>query len=456
MPIIKQSRRELLGWGAAAMAGGTIGWSTVSAKPPSRLGTTIVLRNARLFDGENTTLREGLQVFVRDAKILAVEPAAVAPPANAAVIDCRRQMLMPGLIDAHYHTMFAALPPELRRSATLDTLALYGAQDMEAALMRGYTTLRDVGSASFGLKDAIDRGGIAGPRIFPSGLALSQTGGHGEMREPSEVPGYGNDLPEISNYKSVIADGADAVRRRVREQLLMGASQIKVMAGGGIISPRDPLDSLQYSTDEIKAAVDTAADWGTYVTVHAYTPQSIERSIRAGVKCVEHGQLADENAAKMMRDHGIWWSIQPFVPLGKTELTDPRQIQKLESVVQGTDTAYHLAKRFGIRVGYGTDYAFNPEGAARQSTRLAALGRWYDPVAALRIATGENAALLALSARRNPYPDGALGVIKPGAYADLLVVDFAAAQSLERFLEPETTLRLIMKDGRIFKNALDA
>lgn len=447
-------RRAFVRGGLTALAACGLRGGGGMAHVPDRPGATIAFRNFRLFDGVNTSLHDGKQLFVRQASILAIEAAAVAPPADAAIIDCGGRVLMPGLIDAHYHSMFATLPHERAGSITLDALVLNAAEDMEAAIMRGYTTVRDVAGLSFALKDAIDRGAIAGPRIFPSGLAVSQTSGHGDFREPNELSAYSGDARERANYLSVIADGVDAVRRKVREQLFLGASQIKVMAGGGIISLRDPLDSLQYSSEELRAAVECAADWGTYVTVHAYSPRAMERAINAGVKCIEHGHLAEEATAKLMRDRGVWWSLQPFVPLKTTELQDPRQTRKLQSVLEGTDRAYRLAQRFGIRVAYGTDYTMNPEGAAKQSTRLSALSRWYDAAGGLRMATSENGALLAMSGPRNPYPEGPVGRIERGAYADILVVDAKEIPSLASFLTPETSLRLIMKDGRIFKNSL--
>jgi imidazolonepropionase-like amidohydrolase len=425
-----------------------------SALVPQRSDRPIILSNARIFDGTHQELRQGMKVLIRAGKIEAID-AGIALAAEAQVIDCGGRVLMPGLIDAHFHSMFASLPANLALSEGLDYISLVAAQNAEATLLRGYTTVRDVGGLSFGLKRAIDEGRVAGPRIYPSGLALSQTGGHGDMRSSAEVPREPNSPYTPGElYYAVIADGVDAVIRATREQLLKGASQIKVLAGGGIASLRDPLDSLQYSLEEIRAAVNAAADWGTYVTVHAYAPASIRRSIEGGVQCIEHGHLADEDTARLMRDKDIWWSLQPFLPTkAEGDLPDARQQQKLDMVLQGTHNAYNLAKKYNIKTAFGTDYAFNPAGAAKQNVRLAALRRWRTPYEALRMATADNASLLALSGRRNPY-DAPIGRVEPGACADLLLVDGEPLNDLELFVDADKNLRLIMKDGRIFKQTI--
>jgi imidazolonepropionase-like amidohydrolase len=182
-------------------------------------------------------------------------------------------------------------------------------------LLRGFTTIRDLGGPSFGLKMAIDQGITPGPRIYPSGAFISQTSGHGDFRMPYEIPRtIGGPLSHSEQMgAAAIADSPDEVRLRTREQLMKGATQIKLMAGGGVASPYDPLDVAQYTEAEFRAAVEAAENWGTYVTVHAYTPKAIKTAIAGGVKCIDHGQLADEASAKLMADKGIWWSLQPFL-----------------------------------------------------------------------------------------------------------------------------------------------
>ena len=232
------------------------------------------------------------------------------------VIDGTGRTLMPGLIDAHAHTMMSDIPLSALLTADLGYITLVQGQAATQQLMRGFTAVRDVGGPSFGLKRAIDEGVIPGPRIWPAGAMISQTSGHGDFRSPT------HDLPRgISGHLhysewygfTVIADGRPEVLRAVREQLMKGASQIKVMAGGGVASNYDPLDVVQYSEDEMRAAVEAAAAWNTYVAVHTYTPAAIQQAIRAGVKCIEHAQLVDEETVQMAVKAGVWLSLQPFL-----------------------------------------------------------------------------------------------------------------------------------------------
>ncbi len=322
--------------------------------------------------------------------------------------------------------------------------------------MRGFTTVRDAGGPAFALKRAIDEGVVVGPRIFPSGAMISQTSGHGDFRMRHEVP---RGTPTPLSYAetagiAMIADGEAEVLRRVREQLMLGASQIKLMAGGGVTSPYDPLDSIQFTEAELRAGVAAAADWGTYVMTHVYTPAGIRRAIRAGAKSIEHGQLADEEAVRMMAGEGVWWSLQPFLAdADANPMLDPASRAKQDDVARGTERAYELAQRFGVQTAWGTDILFSPANLANHARHLAKLTRFYDPLALLRTATGSSGALLRLSGPRNPYPHD-LGVIAPGAYADILIAEGDPTQNLDFLTDPDANLTLIMKDGRIHKNAL--
>jgi imidazolonepropionase-like amidohydrolase len=322
--------------------------------------------------------------------------------------------------------------------------------------MRGFTTVRDLGGPSFGLKRAIDEGTVAGPRIYPSGAIITVTSGHGDFRQPFEVPRRLGD-PQSRGERTgaaMIADSPDEVRVRVREQLMLGASQIKLTAGGGVASPHSPLDASTFTEAELRAAVEAAENWGTYVTVHAYTPVSIQRAIAAGVKCIEHGHLMDEATARLIAEKGVWLSTQAFpdemadaFPPGSSERAKARE------VFAGTDRTFSLAKKHAIKTAFGTDILFSPQLAQRQGQLLAKLVQWYTPAEALVMATGTNAQLLALSGKRNPYP-GKLGVVEEGALADLLLVDGDPIADLEWIGNPDENLLVIMKDGRIYKNSL--
>jgi len=322
--------------------------------------------------------------------------------------------------------------------------------------MRGFTTVRDLGGPVFGLKRAIDEGVMVGPRIYPSGAVISQTSGHGDFRFPFEVPRQlGGPLShsEITGV-AAIADSPDEVRVRAREQLRAGASQIKLMAGGGVASPYNPIESTQYTEPEIRAAVEAAENWGTYVTVHAYTPRAIRQAVAAGVKCIEHGQLIDEPTAKLLADKGIWWSLQPLLDdQDAPPLVNPVSQKKALVVFAGTDNAYRLAKKYKVKTAFGTDILFDARLTNRQGAILAKMARWYSPAEALKMATADNGQLMALSGFINPYP-GKLGVVEEGALADLLLVDGNPLERIDVVADPDKSFLVIMKGGVIYKDIL--
>ncbi|HWZ68357.1 MAG TPA: amidohydrolase family protein, partial [Stellaceae bacterium] len=278
-------------------------------------GSTL-FQNVRIFDGKSAALSAPSNVLVKDNTIarISVSPITIETNADVRVIPADGRVLMPGLIDAHWHAFMAATPQILAMTADPSYLHLLAAHQAEATLMRGFTTIRDLGGPVFGLKRAIDEGVMIGPRIYPSGAFISQTSGHGDFRFPFEVPRTLGGPLSHSEVVGVaaIADSPDEVRLRAREQLRQGASQIKLMAGGGVASPYNPIESTQYTEAEIRAAVEAADNWGTYVTVHAYIPRAIRQAVAAGVKCIEHGHLIDEPTAELLADKGIWWSLQPF------------------------------------------------------------------------------------------------------------------------------------------------
>jgi imidazolonepropionase-like amidohydrolase len=361
---------------------------------------------------------------------------------------------MPGLIDMHWHTMLVRPPHDEALVWDIGYLNLVAGAEATDTLMRGFTTVRDLGGASFGLKRAIDDGIVSGPRIFPSGAVITTTSGHGDFRQLSEVPRIlGGPLTRMEREgASMVADSPDEVRVRVREQLMLGASQIKLMAGGGVASPHSPLDVSTFTEPELRAAVEAAENWGTYVTVHAYTPASIQRAIAAGVKCIEHGHLMDEPTARLMAERGIWLSTQPF-PDEYAKLFPPNSQEhaKALEVIAGTDRTYTLAKKYKLKTAFGTDILFSQSQAQHQGAMLAGLVRWYTPAETLAMATGTNAQLLTMSGNRNPYA-GKLGVVDEGALADLLLVDGNPLENIQLIADPARNFVVIMKDGKVYKN----
>ncbi|TWC05011.1 imidazolonepropionase-like amidohydrolase [Bradyrhizobium macuxiense] len=415
--------------------------------------SAVLFQNVRIFDGNNSTLSAPSNVLVRNNKIETISTSAIM--ADAQVINGGERVLMPGLIDAHWHAMLVRPTPAAAIAGDVGYNNLLAAAEATDTLMRGFTTVRDMGGPTFGLKRAIDDGLVAGPRIYPSGAIITITGGHGDFRQLSDLPrtigGMLSRMEKIGG--SMIADSPDEVRVRAREQLMQGASQVKLTAGGGVASPFSPLDVSTFTEPELRAAVDAAANWGTYVAVHAYTPVAIQRSVAAGVKCIEHGHLMDDATARLMAEKGIWLSTQPFLDLAGASALGPAEQDKMRQVVAGTERVYALARKYRIKTAFGTDVLFSKALADRQGTMLADLTRWYTAAEALTMATSTNAELLSLSGPRNPYP-GKLGVVQEGALADLLLVDGNPIDNIRLVEDPAKNFLVIMKNGKIYKNLL--
>jgi len=414
-----------------------------------------LFKDVRVFDGKAAKVSARTDVLVTHDRIAQIG-GQISVPQQATVIEGGGRTLMPGLIDVHWHAMLVRPAAAEMLTWDLGYFNLVAGAEATDTLMRGFTTVRDLGGPAFELKRAIDAGVIAGPRIFPSGAMITVTSGHGDFRQAFDLPrtsGTARTRMELLGG-SLIADSPDEVRLRAREQLMLGATQIKLTGGGGVASPHSPLDAITFTEAELSAAVEAAENWGTYVTVHAYTPASIQRAITAGVKCIEHGHLMDDATAQLMARRGVWLSLQPF-PEEIVEAFPPgsEQREKASAVLAGTDAAYRMARKYKIKVAWGTDILFSPELARHQGALLVRLARWYTPAEALVMATKTNAELLGLSGKRNPYP-GKLGVIEQGALADLLLVDGNPLENIELIADPGKNFVVIMKDGRIYKNLL--
>jgi imidazolonepropionase-like amidohydrolase len=436
----------------ALLAIGLVPGFAQQAAPPEPLAT--IFQNVRIFDGKSPALSAPSSVLVRGNKIERISAGPIAPDPNARVIDGGGRVLMPGLIDDHWHAMLVRpTPAQLMTSDPGYTAMLAGAEATDT-LMRGFTTVRDLGGPVFSLKRAIDEGLVAGPRIYPSGAMITITGGHGDFRSFNDLPRSPGQLTvgeKLGGF--AIADSPDEVRMHAREQLMQGATQVKLTAGGGVASPHSPLDVSTFTAEELRAAVEAADNWGTYVTVHAYTSAAVQRAIAAGVKCIEHGHLIDEATAQMMARKGIWLSTQPFLDTSAAAGMGPDEQAKLQQVVEGTNTLYRLARKYHIKTAFGTDVLFSRTLAQRQGQMLVDLTHWYTPAEALIMATSTNAELLRLSGPRNPYP-APLGVVAPGAYADLLLVDGNPLENIQLVADPAKNFVVIMKDGRIYKDTL--
>ncbi len=452
----------LVGGILVVVLGLTAQWSVAQtqAAPGTapRPTTSILFENVQIFDGTSAQLSAPSNVLVVGNTIDTISTAAITPAANVTRINGNGRVLMPGLIDAHVHLFMAALSPEvlLNPNTSLETLNTTAATTATGMLLRGFTSVRDMAGPVFDLKKTIDGGTVVGPRIWPSGAMISQTSGHGDFRSLADLPR--TPTSPLSRGEvlgaGAIADGVDEVLLRTREQLMRGASQIKLAAGGGVSSDFDPLDVSEYTEAELHAAVEAAANWNTYVAVHAYTPVAIQTAIRAGVKCIDHGHLMDETTAQIMAEKGIWLSMQPFINTGTSSFPEgsPNRIKQLQ-LYEGTDIVYGLAKKYNLKTAWGTDQLWDAAQLDKQGEMLSRMVRWYTPGEVLKMATSTNAELLALSGPRNPYP-GQLGVVEEGALADLLLVNGNPLQDIKLVENPDQAFSMIVKDGQIYKNTL--
>ena len=417
-----------------------------------------LITNANVFNGVDDTLLENVSLLIEDnliTQIGEVDPAGVDE-----IIDAKGGTVMPGLIDAHVHITLSA------GFTTLDAmpreeLAIRSAKISQEMLMRGFTSCRDVGGNTLGLKNAIDSGYATGPRIFPSQAAISQTCGHSDYRQNQAQERLANgheDSPLMKTGTFKVADGRAEVLKAVREQLFMGASQIKIMAGGGASSTFDPLDTLQYTLDEMKAAVEAASDYGTYVCAHIHTADAMRRAAEAGVKCFEHATIMDDDIARTIKDKDIWvvpsYFTSSLIAERKIPLPNEETYRKTERVGKAMFHSADLIKKYEIQnLAFGTDCVGTTNVHETQMQELGAIENTFDTITALRMATSNCGRLFELSTYQHPYQDGKLGQICEGAYADLLIIDGNPLEGVDVVMQDETK-KVIMKDGQVFKNTL--
>lgn len=408
----------------------------------------LLIDQVRPFDSRRGTVGPLSRIVIEDGRVAEVtaEPRQVS---DAQRIDGGGRVALPGLIDAHVHvvasshdlTGLALKPPSL--------LAAESSRILRDMLMRGFTTVRDAAGADFGLQEAVARGLFDGPRLFIAGYPVSQTGGHADMRPKGvrtkemfcSCAGLG--------LIGAIADGVGEVRRAVREQVRNGANQIKIMAGGGISSPSDPLEGTQFSLEELKAACEEAQAANLYAMAHAYSPRAVTRAVQAGVRSIEHGNLIDEATAKLMKREGAYLvpTLSTYVALadeGERLGWSTSMLDKLATVGQRGIDAVRIALAEGVPVVFGTDLLGHMH--ARQSgefdLRLQAMG----PVQALQSAT--------LTAAQLMGEEGCLGELVPGAWADVLLVDGDPTRELSMLTKPDEGIRVIVQAGRVVKNKL--
>lgn len=417
----------------------------------------ILINNVEIFNGKDkTTVIGNILIKNNIIELVSSEPIIISDNDKAVIIDGKDKFLMPGLIDAHWHSYLSCNSTADILSSDISFTHLRAGKEANNTLLRGFTSVRDAGGPVFGLKRAIDAGVIHGPRIYPSGAMISQTSGHGDFRALHENQSTGCGCGTLAFCEEVgvsrIVDGIDAVTMVTRENLRQGASQIKLMAGGGVASLYDPLDVVQFSEEELHAAVKAAEDWGTYVMVHVYNSKGIARAVKAGVKSIEHGHLIDAPTMEILAENNIWLCMQPFA-VEDNSYSSPIQYAKHLQICHGTNSTYKLAKEYKVKLAWGTDLLFNPKNTVNQNMGILKLKEWFTNYGILKMVTHDNAHLLALSGARNPYPKP-LGIISKGAYADLLIVDGNVLDNIDLLGDPENNIKVIIKDGVIYKNEL--
>ena len=439
--------------------------------PPQTLFT-----NVNIFNGTDERLYENHQVLVEGKLIKAISASPIETREGATVIDGGGRTLMPGMIDGHAHVMINAHFDTVEKDMDLTDLAYRAKVVSERFLLDGFTSVRDMGGPAFGLRRNIDAGLIHGPRIYPSGAFISQTSGHGDFRDRSDGGFSINDASDLSNFErfgiGTVADGVPAVLAATRLNLRNGATQIKIMAGGGGSSRFDPIDTSQYTIEELRAIVAAAEDWNTYAAAHVFNDRSVNRLLDAGVKTFEHSFFISEETMKRIAEEGAYvvpqmWGLSP--DLAKNPLM-PKS--KLPMVAKLQEAYGEFGKKLlenKVKVVFASDYVgvFSDAERARRYEiwwRSKAFGSNFEVLKQLTSTAGE---VLALSGPRSPYQAGKLGVVEKDAYADLILVDGNPLEDISVIggtdkwfdADPEfkliPTIHLIMKDGNIYRNEID-
>ena len=420
----------------------------------------VYITDVDIFDGHTEKLHRNRHVLVEGNLISKISSSEINDLASdAVIINGAGRVMVPGLIDTHSHLSLTGSPGEMR-DWSWERIGVLMGKRAETTLMWGFTTVRDLGGPVMGLKQNIDEGLVPGPRIFPSLAFITQTAGHGDFRAWTDP--HPRWFDETANWERLgfyrLADGVPDVLASVRENLSRGATQIKLMGSGGVGSEYDPIDSVQYTLEEQQAAVRAAEDWGTYVGAHLHNGPAIIRALQAGLKSIDHGFGIDEEGMKMLVSQGAFlnthfaWNHMVL----EADFLNEFQLAKAREVISWSDNMVRLAKKYQPKMTYcvdafGSDELFN----ALYAMEFRARAEHFSPLEILRQATSGAAELLEQSGKRNPYRQGRLGVLEEGAYADLLVVDGDPLADITLFSEPEKNLRLIVKDGIVYKNTLE-
>ena len=407
----------------------------------------ILFTNFEMLEPAHGELRGGHQILVEGDRIKEVAGKPIKAP-KAAVVDCRGQTLMPGLIDCHVHVMHSEVNIRFLEAMPLTMLTARATVRLRAMLDRGFTTVRDTGGADWGIKTALEQGLIAGPRLYIAGKSIGPTGGHSDSRRRTDMGGSCICCDGLQ-FKSAIADGADEVRKAAREQMRQGADHVKIMMSGGVASPYDPLDSLQFSTGEVEAAVEEARAFGRYVCAHAYSPEAITRAARYGVRTIEHGNLIDDASARLMAGKGMFLVANLVAYYAMKDRAaqfgmTAESLAKNDLVIDGGLRSLEICKRAGVPVAYGSDLL--GELHWEQCREFELRSEVASPMEIIRSATTIGAQVL--------REENRLGTLAPGAFADLIVVDGNPLRQLSVLSGQGEHLSVIMRGGRLHRNRL--
>ena len=407
---------------------------------------SILIQGGNVLDVVNLTLAPA-DVLIENGKITQVGVQLVAPP-GAETINAKGKTVMPGMIDCHTHIVASQLNLGLNANLPNALATLRAVPILSGILMRGFTSVRDAGGADWSLSEATRTDVVDGPRIFPAGRGFSQTGGHGDFRARNDILDPCACMQKVGNIARVV-DGVENIRLAVREEILKGATQIKMMASGGVASPNDPIHFLGYSEDEIRAAVEEASNAGTYVMAHAYTPRAISRAVQFGVRTIEHGNLVDAATAQIMRDHQAFMvptliTYEALANEGAALGFPAESVAKIEAVRADGKKALEILAKAGVQMGFGTDLlgALHRHQSEELKLRANILGNGLT----LQQATLVGAEILGMTDQ--------LGVVKVGAVADLLVVDGNPLKDIACLLGQGDHIQAIIKDGKTYKTSL--
>ena len=411
--------------------------------------SSLLFKNFKLLEPTWGELRSGYELLVEGTTIHALSDKPIKAQ-SARVLDCQGQTLMPGLIDSHVHIFLTEVSIPSLEKMPLTLMTARAIQAMKGMLDRGFTTVRDTGGADWGIKEAVEHSNVPGPRLFIAGQAIGPTGGHSDSRRRTDY-GLRCRCCNAMSYTMAVSDGVSEVRRSAREQMRQGADHIKIMMSGGVASPFDPLTSLQFSMDEARAAVEEAEAFGRYACAHAYTPEAITRAANAGVRTIEHGNLIDDAAAKLMASKGMFLIANLVAYYAMRERAEEfgmtrDMLDKNDMVIDGALRSLEICKRAGVPVAYGSDLLGQLQ--VDQSREFLLRREVLEPIDIIRSATTVGAQVVRM--------EGKIGTLQEGAFADMLLINGNPLKDLGVLQNQGRDISMIMKAGHIYKNTLVA